>query len=307
MRVERWRWGLPISVVASASSDLAFEGTPLLNREGAPETIARFIGLQDGRPILFSTVPVEGEFFAALTSAAREIRAPIRIVREWRRAALVPQGGYDHWLERSIEGKRRYKYRRLRSRLGELGKLESRSFGSGEPLDTWTEQFLSLEAKGWKGRRGTAVACRPASALALKAVFRDLAQEGALRFWALSIDSRPIAMMFATVSGAKGWIGKMTYDETFAKFSPGVLLTLDATKSLFTERGLALVDSCATPGHPMIEQIWRERIAMADVLVGCPGASQVGFETMVRAERLRGSVREGAKSLYHRLKGRRER
>lgn len=303
-RIERWRWGLPIAVVASAPTDLAFEGTPLVRRDSSSETIARFIALQGGRPILFSSIPVEGAFFAALKSAARELRAPVSIVREWRRAALVPQGGYDHWLQCSIDGKRRNKYRRLRSRLASLGKLESRSFGLGGPLDTWIEQFLLLEAKGWKGRRGTAVACRPAGARALTRAMHDLVQEGALRFWALSLDARPVAMMFAIVSGPKGWIGKIAYDETFAKFSPGVLLTLDATKGLFSEPHLALVDSCATPGHPMIDRIWRDRIVMADVLVGAPGASQTAFEAMVWAERSRGSLRECVKSSYRRLTAR---
>ena len=32
-------------------------------------------------------------------------------------------------------------------------------------------------------------------------------------------------------------------------------------------RSIARVDSCATADHPMIDHIWRERLALADLLV----------------------------------------
>ena len=54
---------------------------------------------------------------------------------------------------------------------------------------------------------------------------------------------------------------------TYAKYSPGVLLVLYATERLFAESGITFVDSCAIPGHPMIENIWRDRIKVADVMI----------------------------------------
>ena len=47
-----------------------------------------------------------------------------------RRAA--PGGDHAAWFETNFERKRRKEYRRWRSRLGEMGKLESLSWKRGE-------------------------------------------------------------------------------------------------------------------------------------------------------------------------------
>ena len=94
-----------------------------------------------------------------------------------------------------------------------------------------------------------------------------LAAAGKLRFWKLALDGKTIAITYAIVEGDQAWLHKIAYDEAYAKYSPGVLLVLYATERLFAESGITLVDSCAIPGHPMIENIWRDRIKVADVMI----------------------------------------
>jgi CelD/BcsL family acetyltransferase involved in cellulose biosynthesis len=301
----RWRWGIPYPVVTSVRSDFAFDGTPLVARDGAADTIRAFLTAQKGRPILLATIPAEGEFLRALRIAAREIGAPVAIVRRWQRAALRPQGRYEDWFETNFERKRRKEYRRLRTRLGEQGKLESLVWSKAQPVERWIDELVQLEARGWKGREGTALAADPEMKAALSKALHALAGQGALRFWKLAFDGEPIAMMFALVSGHKAWLGKIAYDERFAKSSPGVLLILDATQTLFADGTITLVDSCAIPGHPMIDNIWRERIEMCDVLIGAPGMPRALFCAMIAAEEARGRIRNAAKSLYHRIVRRR--
>ena len=57
------------------------------------------------------------------------------------------------------------------------------------------------------------------------------------------------------------------WDERFAKFSPGVQLTLDLTRHLCADPRVASADSTASPDHPMINPIWRGRFAIGDVLI----------------------------------------
>jgi CelD/BcsL family acetyltransferase involved in cellulose biosynthesis len=298
---ETWRWGWPQRVMKSWRSDLTFDGTPLIDRSHAQEAITGFIAAMKGSPILFETIPADGPFLAALTVAAGELSAPVRIVRKWQRAALKPEGSFGDWFARNFERKRRKEYRRIRARLGEQGRLESLSLADAEPVGPWIDELLALEAKGWKGKRGTAAKSDPRIEAALTKALRALAREGSLRFWKLALDGRPIAMMFALVTGGKAWLGKIAYDEDFARYSPGVLLILDATEALFKENGIALVDSCAIPGHPMIDNIWRDRISMCDVLVGAPGTSQALFAVMAAAENARHALRERAKHLLYRI------
>ena len=60
---------------------------------------------------------------------------------------------------------------------------------------------------------------------------------------------------------------KIGIDERFAKFSPGVQLTLELTRHLCDDPAINSADSTAAPGHPMIDPIWRGRFAMGDVLI----------------------------------------
>jgi len=60
---------------------------------------------------------------------------------------------------------------------------------------------------------------------------------------------------------------KMGVDESFAKWSPGVQLTLELTRHLCADPVITSADSTAAPNHPMIDPIWRGRIEIGDVLV----------------------------------------
>jgi hypothetical protein len=60
---------------------------------------------------------------------------------------------------------------------------------------------------------------------------------------------------------------KLGVDERFAKFSPGVQLTLDLTRHLCADPTIAFADSTASPDHQMINPIWRGRLSIGDVLI----------------------------------------
>jgi Acetyltransferase (GNAT) domain len=60
---------------------------------------------------------------------------------------------------------------------------------------------------------------------------------------------------------------KIGVDERFAKFSPGVQLTVELTRHLCSDPTIASADSMAAPDHPMINPIWRGRFAIGDVLI----------------------------------------
>ncbi len=205
---ERWRWPWPQRVIKSWRSDLTFDGTPLIARHAGVAAIRAFIAAQSGRPILFQSIPHAGAFRDQLEIAGRELQAPVRVVKRWQRAALRPIGAYADWFDTNFDRKRRKEYRRLRARLGEQGELESLSWSDAEPVQRWIDALFELEAKGWKGRRGTAMAADPQMRAAVTKALHGLAREGSLRFWKIALDGAPIAMMFALVSGSKAFLVK---------------------------------------------------------------------------------------------------
>jgi hypothetical protein len=95
---------------------------------------------------------------------------------------------------------------------------------------------------------------------------------------------------------------KIGIDERFAKFSPGVQLTLDLTRQLCADPAIASADSTAAPGHPMIDPIWRGRLAIGDVAIPLRPRDPVAA-MIVAALQLRQSARDGLRRVVHKLRG----
>jgi hypothetical protein len=66
---------------------------------------------------------------------------------------------------------------------------------------------------------------------------------------------------------ARAFFFKLGVDERFAKYSPGVQLTLELTRHFCADPAIASADSTASADHPMINPIWRGRFAIGDVLI----------------------------------------
>jgi hypothetical protein len=82
-----------------------------------------------------------------------------------------------------------------------------------------------------------------------------------------------------------GFSFKTAFDEDYARFSPGVLLQ-QANLDLLDDAGIAWVDSCAAPGHPMIDSVWRERRSLAWVNVALSGtADRLRFALLAKVEK----------------------
>ncbi len=82
-----------------------------------------------------------------------------------------------------------------------------------------------------------------------------------------------------------------------ARYSPGVQILLDVTQALLDDPSVACADSCATADHPMIDHVWRERLALADRLVSVGSARSFGFALARTLETLRRAAIGGAKAL----------
>ena len=103
---------------------------------------------------------------------------------------------------------------------------------------------------------------------------------------ALVLNDRPLAMLvnFLAVPGAFSF--KTAFDEDYARFSPGVLLQ-QANLDLLDDSRIAWVDSCAAPGHPMIDSVWRERRHLVWVNAPLGGSGdRLRFRALATAERL---------------------
>ena len=280
----------------SLASPLLASGLPLVDAQQPVKALAAFINRRN-KPFLFTAVPGDGPFNDVLAHAAQHRF----VLQEWGRAGLLLRGTYDAWLAENFDHKRRKELKRLRARLAEQGALTSESLNHVSALPDFVDNLLYLEQAGWKGARGTALQNDAADAHSFRAAAQALAAAGKLRFWQLKLNGRAIAALFAIVEGTEAWLGKIAYDENFAKYSPGTLVILDATQSLFSEGNLTRVDSSAIPGHPMIDRIWRDRIRFQDVLVGGADVTPLGFWLVAWGLLAKQAMRGMAKTAYYQL------
>jgi hypothetical protein len=123
-----------------------------------------------------------------------------------------------------------------------------------------------------------------------------MALEGKCHIDSFELDGSPIAMSIMLESGARSHCWKISYDEQFASLSPGVQLTLEMSQAQLAMPAIELTDSCAAPDHPMINHLWRERIAMADVLLPIGPAPSISFAVGFGWEMLRRHLRRAAKA-----------
>jgi len=157
--------------------------------------------------------------------------------------------------------------RRQRHRLAENGAVSFDAARSPDEVASAIEIFMMLVAGGWKGKRGTALVQDEGDAAFIRRATRALAENGQCEIVTLRAGDTPVAAAIVLRHQDRAFYFKLGVDERFAKFSPGVQLTLDLTRHLCADPMIASADSTASPDHPMINPIWRGRFAIGDVLI----------------------------------------
>lgn len=282
-------------------------GVPLLDPIRGEEALAAIFSfcrthLPQVAGLIFPLLPQEGRVAQLLVASAAAEGRSQKFFDMHPRAVLVPGMEPQRYLERSVGSARRRKLNKARKSLQAIGSLELRIIRHPQDIRATTEEFFVLEAKGWKGRRGTAFLKSPERAGFARDVALQLGAED--KYFAVSLDlnKKPIAMALILESGGRAFWWKITYDEDFASFSPGVLLAFDMTRHLLDDPRITLTDSCTGSETPMIDHIWSERMPIADVLVAVSPDRPRRFELAAHGEELRRTLRRRLKSIVLRLR-----
>lgn len=245
-------------------------GVPLVDRTDPEAVIAAFLDHLDRDPampgqFLLPYLPERGAFAAALNAVlTRDGRRSQHFSRH-QRALLAPGGRRQHYLERAMSAGKRKELRRQRRRLDDAAPVTVTT--ANDDVAPALKDFMALEGGGWKGAAGTAMVNDSAITAFVERAVTGLAVEGKARIDRLFHGGKPIAATITLSSGDTAWCWKIAYDEASARFSPGVQLLCALTESLLAALAPLRADSCATPGHPMIDHIWRERLALSDRMI----------------------------------------
>nr|WP_247516934.1 GNAT family N-acetyltransferase [Bradyrhizobium sp. 190] len=298
--ISMWRaYKIPLPALVSADP-YGTLCTPLLHRDTPEEAVTGI--LQQARragahALLFRATSLDGAAIKAFTDVLRRDGMAPLVLQSHVRACLDASGDADDVLREALGARKLKELRRQRNRLAEHGPVHFDVARTPAEIAAAVETFLMLEASGWKGKRGTALSQDDGDAAFVRRATSALAETGQCEIVSLRAGETAVAAAIVLRHQDRAFYVKLGVDERFAKFSPGVQLTLELTRHLCADPAIAMVDSTANADHPMINPIWRGRLAIGDVLIPLRKGDPV--VPLIRAAlALRGAARSASRLVH---------
>jgi CelD/BcsL family acetyltransferase involved in cellulose biosynthesis len=300
-----YRIPLPAFVSADPYGTLC---TPLLDRGAADDAVTRL--MQQARKagahaLILRDVSLDGAAMKSFTDVLQQAGMRPRVLQSHVRACLDATRDADELLRDALGAKKLKELRRQRNRLAEHGDIHFDVARTAEDVGPAVEIFLNLEASGWKAKRGTALMQDDGDAGFVRRAAIALAEIGQCEIVSLRAGDTPVAAAVVLRHQDRAFYFKLGVDERFAKLSPGVQLTLDLTRHFCADPAIAMADSTASADHPMINPIWRGRLAIGDVLIPLRRRDPV-VSLIHAALSLRRLVREPARRAARFIRNRQE-
>jgi CelD/BcsL family acetyltransferase involved in cellulose biosynthesis len=292
--IEQRRYGVPLPMIVGWTHPYAPFGAPLVDARAPDAVLGAWLAhirseVHIPNLLLLPYFPAQGPLASALDAAIAQSASRSLSLNRHARALLAPASDRAGYVERSLGRRKLKELRRQMRRLGDAGTVSWRMASDPASLAPALSNFLRLEASGWKGRAGTAARENADIRRYMESAVLDLAAQGKVRIGSLLVETRAVASLILLRSRDTVWAWKIAYDESLARASPGVQLIVHSTKELLDDATVALVDSCAGPDHPMIDHVWRERLALTVRLirVGPDGSAAFAAAATLEAIRLR--------------------
>lgn len=298
----RSRQSWPVRAAVSPVNTVAYLGTPVIDRALFQPVVRAMLLAMRADPHLPDLVQLgdfHGRLHAGLLEALEAIDMAATLVETRRRARLVPEIGPNGRPVPRPSG------RGSRRKLDRLKKTGAVSFTHATQLHEAVialEEFLQLESSGWKGERGSALASTPALRDFTRRMVQGMTIRGLSDIQALRLDGRPLAMMIVLRSGPEAFTWRMSYDENFASFSPGILLLNHVSETLLADPSVTATDSCNHYDTGIQAERWPDRHEVLDLLIDLRPGRHAGLHVLGFRERALRGAKQRAKEARDRFR-----
>jgi CelD/BcsL family acetyltransferase involved in cellulose biosynthesis len=240
--------GLPVRMLTGAANvhSCRFDVIRgLVDADEAVELVWRMLGERSGWDVIeLREVPQGGAGESLLRAAARDGHPTGQ--RSLGASPYLPLGsarGTDDERFERLLARTSKKFRKSLSRsFRQLSETQAlRLTCMKEANAAALERFYRLESAGWKGRKGTAIACDERTRRFYDGLAQAAARHGYFALYALEWGGRVIAMQYCLSDRERCCLLKPTYDETLGKYSPGQLITHEVIRDCMA-RGLTEYD-----------------------------------------------------------------
>jgi CelD/BcsL family acetyltransferase involved in cellulose biosynthesis len=306
--ISLWRaYKIPLPALVSADP-YGTLCTPLIDREMTNDAVAGLMleaRKAGAHALILRDVPLDGAAIKVFTELLQRDGMLPLVLQSHVRACLDATRDADELLRDALGPKKLKELRRQRHRLAEHGAIHFDVARTPTDVASAVEIFLNLEASGWKAKRGTALMQHEGDASFVRRAAKALAEIGQCEIVTLRAGDTAVAAAIVLRHLDRAFYFKLGVDERFAKLSPGVQLTLDLTRHLCADPAMAMADSTAGADHPMINPIWRGRLAIGDVVI--PLRRNDPMVSLIHAAMtLRRLIREPVRRAVHFIRGRQE-
>ncbi|HEV7277033.1 MAG TPA: GNAT family N-acetyltransferase [Devosiaceae bacterium] len=261
-------------------------GTPLVQRDHAEPVIGAWLdALATGIVPRHWSLPhlhLGGAFMRIGDRLAAERGFAMLPVCGYRRARLrrLP-GGFEEHLGTAMSKRRVKDIQRTLRRLEECGDLQFERTRDPALVARRVHDFLRLEHAGWKGAAGTSLLADPVHAeFARRAYGGQGAAKGLASVDSLLLDGQPIAISINIQAGSTAFTPKCAFDETYRKYSPGLVLEYLVIEAFYADDSCAEMDAATTVEGHVVQGLWNDEKPMATVIVGPRGWRTAALATL---------------------------
>ena len=272
--VEKPGFSVGPSIIRVWSNPFGPLGTPLVDAEDAAETIDNllegFARKESGLPsvLVVPDMRLNGNFSVLAKAIALSRNLPVDVTGQFERPMLQSFLDGEAYLKQSITPGHLREMKRQWRQLEKLGTLTYNVARQPYEIRQRMEEFLALEASGWKGTKRTAMVIDRYRAAFAREAITNLAEADAVRIHTLDLDGKAIASMVVFLMNGEAYTWKTAYNEAYSRFSPGKLLVMRLTEWHLDDANILRTDSCAVPDHPIMSRLWEEREEMGTLVIG---------------------------------------
>lgn len=294
---------LPVQMLKTPVLDHAFLGTPVLDRDDAAEALSAMldaIAAERSLPSLLSigSLDASGPVAAIFAEVLGRRGSPCTRLETRQRPSLLKSVAGSG--ASPVAPSRAKALRKKQQRLARQGTVSCTRHVGGSDVGPAIEEFLTLEASGWKGRRssrGRAILRTPVLSSFFRRAIAALASRHQAQITALRLDGRAIAMQVTVQSGETAFTWKSAYDEALRACAPGLLLHQEVTSRFLADPALRAVDSCNHHDTGHMAEFWAGRREVSDLIVDARPRRTTLFGLVSAVElghrRLREAARRG--------------
>jgi CelD/BcsL family acetyltransferase involved in cellulose biosynthesis len=256
----------PLPHLRSLCSRYSFLDSPLVHREHVPAALrAALAYLQQQRSWHGARFRIQrsgGDQAAEWSRQARQLGLAVDHDSVWQRAATSLTAVRAESLLARCSRSRRKSLTRARRWLESLGPVSHRLISPADSRDPTCSDFLTLEALGWKGAHGTAIASQQADVRFFQMMVDRFAAERRIVFSELRVGGQLVASTCNLVSGTTVFAFKLGWNPEYARGNPGHWAEIELASSLSRERtDLLKIDSCSQEGS-YVESVYTQTQAM---------------------------------------------